>query len=79
MLIISNGYKENYNAGPKAPRDVNDILQSNYSADLATFSIYSGNNLIFKFLNLIKKDLFLLKYWNHQYLNYLLLHIHVFY
>lgn len=68
MIIITNVEKNNYNAGPKAPRDIMYILIKEFNAK--TCNIYHPNKsnvftktifafkIVFKFLNLrFKKDL----------------------
>lgn len=62
MILIYNKSKENFNAGPKAPRDVAAILKEKFSCEEKAYYYIDYKNIIInKVINNIKRNFFIRK------------------
>lgn len=56
MIVISEKQNENYNAGPKAPRDINAILKNKMNFKCIEIPIKENKNKFSKIKNVLRKD-----------------------
>lgn len=61
MIVICESQKENYNAGPKAPRDVSNILSTKYNCEVKSFFVNTSKKKS-RILSFIKKNFFCLTF-----------------
>lgn len=59
MIVISEKQIENYNAGPKAPRDINVILRSKMNCSCIEIPIKKNKNKFSKIKNILLKNIYL--------------------
>lgn len=61
MIVISEKQSENFNAGPKAPRDINEILKNKMNCCCIEIPIKENKNKFNKIKNVLIKDMYLRK------------------